>query len=205
MKDKPALVLFDFDGTMTTKDSFRTFLENSCGSRFEFFIKYYLYCAVSLLKLRLGASTVREMKERRATVFLANLDPSCLEELSQRFSTNEIPRILRPEAEQRLKWHKERGDDVYLVSASFDFCLASWAKKMSVGLLTNSMDWNKGRMTAPDCNYEEKPERIGQAVELSDYNSIYAYGYTAGDRPMLALATHPYYRYFHTGQNENDE
>jgi phosphatidylglycerophosphatase C len=53
-----------------------------------------------------------------------------------------------------------------------------------------------GKIDGKNCNGKEKAKRIKQAINLNEYDSIYAYGDSAGDKQMLALATYTYYKNF---------
>lgn len=53
-----------------------------------------------------------------------------------------------------------------------------------------------GRILGRNCHGAEKVSRIREAFNLSDYDDIYAYGDTKGDKPMLALAKHAFYKPF---------
>ena len=53
-----------------------------------------------------------------------------------------------------------------------------------------------GRCDGDNCHGQEKVRRIKEAYPLDQYREIYAYGDTGGDRPMLGLATHSFYKPF---------
>jgi len=52
-----------------------------------------------------------------------------------------------------------------------------------------------GRYLGGECTGAEKALRIGRRYDLGQYREIYAYGDTAEDREMLALANRRYYRW----------
>jgi hypothetical protein len=52
------------------------------------------------------------------------------------------------------------------------------------------------RLIAANCYGQEKVTRICAELDLSEYNSIYAYGDSSGDKPMLALADKAFYKPF---------
>jgi phosphoserine phosphatase len=57
-------------------------------------------------------------------------------------------------------------------------------------------DMITGKIVGKNCHGEEKVRRIMEQYVISDYSSIHAYGDTSGDRPMLALAHHSFFRPF---------
>jgi len=52
-----------------------------------------------------------------------------------------------------------------------------------------------GRYVSGDCSLENKASAIKRKVNLSDFKTIYAYGDTAEDMPMLALAHEKYFNW----------
>jgi phosphatidylglycerophosphatase C len=53
-----------------------------------------------------------------------------------------------------------------------------------------------GRISGLNCHGQEKVRRIKESFPLDQYQEIYAYGDTSGDKPMLDLATHRFYKPF---------
>jgi phosphoserine phosphatase len=53
-----------------------------------------------------------------------------------------------------------------------------------------------GKFATPNCNGEEKVNRIKKAYDLSLYDEVHVFGNSPGDLPMMDLGTHSYYRYF---------
>jgi len=47
-----------------------------------------------------------------------------------------------------------------------------------------------------NCNGKEKVSRIKEAFNLADFETVYAYGDSSGDKEMLAIATHAHFRPF---------
>ncbi|RYE16908.1 MAG: HAD-IB family hydrolase, partial [Sphingobacteriales bacterium] len=102
---------------------------------------------------------------------------------------------------RELAMHKQNGTKVVVVSASAEnwvkpFCeehqLICMGTKLEVdanGLLT-------GKLTGVNCNAAEKVNRIKCEFDPADFENIYAYGDSNGDKEMLAIATHPHYRFF---------
>ena len=94
---------------------------------------------------------------------------------------------------QRIQWHKENNHTVVLVSASFEEYLRPLCEKWQIELLATTMEIHNGIMTGkfsqPNCYGIQKEKRIKAVYNLNDYESIYAYGDTRGDKEMLALAS----------------
>lgn len=195
---KNNLALFDFDGTITYTDSFLLFVRKTVGvGRF---------CAgMALLTPQIGMFLLNYysnhcLKEDVLTLFFRNKSIDSFRKAADDFCRNSIPTILRQKAWNRLCWHQEQGDRVVIVSATPELILGPWCEEHGLDLLATRLQVITGRLTGKidgdNCRGEIKVKQILNRYSLSDYEKIYAYGDTTGDRPMLSLATHSYYRPF---------
>ena len=95
--------------------------------------------------------------------------------------------------------HIERGDDVWIVTASLKDWIAPWAERRGVPVIGTELEVKNGmltgRLATPNCRGREKIVRIRQAVDLSGYSKVFAYGDSRGDREMLAMADEAVYRW----------
>src|SRR5690606_32720811 len=113
LKNK-SLVVFDFDGTLTIKD---TFLE---------LIKYYkgipafywgLIMLSPILLLYLGKIIPNwRAKEHVLSYFFKGMHIDDFQSLCDDFSSKCIPKLLREEALFKLNWHKSKNHDIVIVS-----------------------------------------------------------------------------------------
>ena len=53
-----------------------------------------------------------------------------------------------------------------------------------------------GKFASPNCNYQEKKNRIEKEIDLSLYDQIIAFGDTKGDEAMFSIATKSNFRCF---------
>ena len=192
-----ALALFDFDGTVTFRDSFAGFIRYAVGHR-----RFYLGIA-SLIPVfggfLLGLIPAWRAKELMSIFFFNGLDACKFEELASKYSREELPKIVRKIAQERIEWHKQQGDTVVIVSASMDIWLKDWCKAQQADLIATMLEVKDGRISGKFltkiCNGREKVRRIEERYNLSDFDCIYAYGDRPGDRPMLAIANKRYYHW----------
>lgn len=194
------IALFDFDGTLTYKDSFRAYLQFS-STPFVFWFKNYLLSLPYAVLYKFKLISTHKFKEVRLKLFLTQKSAAELERLSNDFATIIIPKIIKKSGLERINWHKAEGHQIWIVSASFDIVLEKWCNQNNIGLLTNKAERNNsnrltGHFPKPDCNYEEKVHRIKKAIDLQNVSTIYAYGDTSGDRAMLNLAHYPHFCFF---------
>lgn len=191
------LALFDFDGTITTKDSFLEFLKFHKG-RLNFLFGFALLSPYLIaMKLRLIPNW--KAKEIVLTYFLKGLGEEEVEQVAREFTTEVIPRLLRPKAIEQIKKHQENCDDIYLVSASAENWLKSWCDQIGIKIIGTKLEVIDGKITGKidgnNCYGQEKVARIKAEINISKYSEIYAYGDSNGDKEMLALADHAYYRH----------
>jgi HAD superfamily hydrolase (TIGR01490 family) len=103
---------------------------------------------------------------------------------------------IRPDMLERMTWHDRQGHQRVLVSASlavylepfghltgFDQVIATRLESGVDGLLT-------GRLHGPNIRAVQKAIRLRELLG-SETVEMWAYGDSAGDREMLAMADHP--------------
>ena len=191
------LALFDFDGTITFRDSFAGFIRYLVGPA-----GFYLGVACLMPVMAaffLGLIPSWRAKELMSMFFFGRRDFRKFEELADRYSLEELPKIVRKIASERLDWHRRRGDTVVVVSASPECWLKAWCREKGILLIATKLEVKKGRVSGrfltKVCSGQEKIRRIEESLNLSDFDYIYAYGDTPGDKPMLAMAKEAYYRW----------
>ena len=192
------LALFDFDGTITKKDSFLEFIRFYKGS-YSFIIGLIILSPILLLyKVKIVKNW--KAKERVLTYFFKNelFKEFCLK--STEFSLKIIPGLLKPDAVQAITYHLEKGDRVIVISASFENWLADWCKSMKLELIGSKIEVRNGFITGKiegkNCYGIEKVIRLKQYLDITQFSEIYAYGDSKGDLPMLELANHRFYQSF---------
>lgn len=195
---KPIVAAFDFDGTITTSDTFLPFLFRAFGRT-----KVYLVL-ISLawpgLKVFLGAAT----RDYYKALLIGRLFPSAPVDFllnAGKQDAIQIESILRPAALARIAWHKHAGHRLIMVSASLNYYLAPIAEKLGFDdLLCTEVDSTDGvcsGMKGNNCRAAEKVRRLeGLLGPLSQYE-IFAYGDSDGDTEMLTVADHPAFQPFH--------
>ena len=191
------LALFDFDGTITSGDTFTAFLRFAVRpQRIALFA--IPYTPVFVL-YRLGVVSARHARPIVSRFAFAGESAALVREQGRRYAAEVLPRVLRAEALDRILWHKRQGDRVVVVSASLDVYLDPWCEQTSVERICSELQERNGRLTGAycggDCSGPAKVRRIRERYDLTQYAVIYAYGDTADDREMLDLAHRKYYRW----------
>ena len=192
------LAIFDFDGTISIKDSLVEFIKFSLSKP-----KYYF----GLLKLSpvLTAYAFKFIpnyiaKERLISYFFKGWDEGVFQEISDKYAITQIDKIIRPKAIEKIKWHQEKGHKVVIVSASMENWLKKWCEKNNIELIATRLEAKDGKLTGKfatkNCYGIEKANRIKEQYNLSGYDYIYAYGDSSGDKEMLSLANESFYKPF---------
>jgi phosphatidylglycerophosphatase C len=201
---KRRIAFFDFDGTITTKDTLLVFIRCSKG-RFRLLMGL-LFTAPWLLawKLRLISNSLA--KQRLMRHFFRGQTLENFQQQCDKFAEEKIPGLLRPKAVAEIARLREIGATIVVVSASPDNWVSGFSGNIGATTVATRLEVLKDRVTGNDvltgrfdganCHGEEKVRRIKAQWRLEDYDEIYAYGDSPGDRPMLRLATVPFYRPF---------
>ena len=194
------LALFDFDGTITRGDSWRPFMRLAAGS----VRKLVAYTVLAPVGVGYYAGLVagRTARPMFARVAFRGVDTARVNTLGRQYASEVLPDTVRPRAQEQIAWHKHNGDRIVVVSGSLAVYVRPWCERESVDCIATELEERGGRLTGRylggECIGAEKALRIRQAYDLRQYAHVYAYGDTAEDREMLALASHPYYRWRET-------
>jgi len=184
------LALFDFDGTITTRETFPDFVRGAVpGWRVALATPPLAPLILAYRRGWLSGSVVRAAIVRAA---FTSAPVAAYEAAGAAFARDAIPALLRPAAMARITWHQRRGDTVAVVSGNFDAVLAPWTAAHGVELLCSSLGRRGSRLTGgyagAQCVGDEKARRVQGRWDLSSFARIHAYGDTAEDAAMLALA-----------------
>ncbi len=192
------LALFDFDGTISDRDSFLLFVRNAAGP--VRFAAGMTRLSPRIIGFLLGRYPNQALKEDVLTRFFRHWPVARFQERAERFCRDRLPAIIRPGARERIRWHQQRGDRVAVVSATPEQVLAPWCRQNGLDLLATRLEVADGLLTGRiegrNCRGREKVARIMASYCLEEFGQIHAYGDTEGDRPMLALAHRSSYRPF---------
>jgi phosphatidylglycerophosphatase C len=194
----PALVAFDFDGTLTIRDSFTAFLKWRAGPL------GYAWRMAGLAPA-LGSYMVDRdrgrIKEAAARAFLAGVPRERLEADCEAFCAATLAGLLRPDAQATWDQWRDKGARLVIVTASPTPVVAPFARVLGAAELIGTefaydgQDRLTGGFATPNCRGPEKVRRLqaryGAGVRLEA-----AYGDTTGDREMLAIAGIQGYRVF---------
>ena len=191
------LYLFDFDGTLTSKDTLFDFLKFSFPKTYNFnYLIFTPLFVVSKLKL-IDAGKV---KEKFISKFMKGLSISEIDSLAQNYFEQNHQTLIHEKANDYIK-QISNYNDKFIVSASVDLWVKPFADYYGMGLICTKAKFDEqgiftGTFATKNCNYEEKKVRIEQEIDLTFYDEIIAFGDTKGDEAMFSISTKSNYRYF---------
>jgi len=192
------IAFFDFDGTLTTKDSMVKFIQFAVGKPAYYMGLLKLSPMLVAYMLKLIPNDLA--KEKLVRHFFKSWDEVFFQKIANQYSLDEIDKIIRPSGIKKLSWHQERGHEVVIVSASMESWLKPWCKQKGVELISTRLEVINtkltGKFSTKNCYGPEKVNRIKENYDLSQYEQVYAYGDSRGDEDMLALADEPFYKRF---------
>ncbi len=193
------IAFFDFDGTITRGDSFALFLRFVLGKKFYIKMLQNLPTLIAYKFHIIDNSTAKQ-----------NVLYSCFKDMQVEalqaycFAFREkLESFCKDSALEKIRWHKQQGHTIVLVSASFEEYLRPLCMHWGIDLLATTMAVENNKLTGkflqPNCYGPEKERRIKANYNLAQYEHIYVYGDTKGDKEMLALASPnlAFFRVFH--------
>ena len=192
------IALFDFDGTITTDDSLIKFIRFVVGDTKFIWGMAFLSPMLAAYKLKLIPNY--KAKQYMLSYFFKGMSEEEFMRVANEYSLKHIDTILRPKAMEKIVWHKEQGHKIVIVSASIECWLKSWCDANNLDLIATKLEIKDGIVTGKfltkNCYGAEKANRVKKQYNLSDYNYIYAYGDSRGDKELLTLADESFYKPF---------
>lgn len=192
------LYLFDFDGTLTYKDTMFLFLKFYNSKKFYYQFALHIPLFV-LLKLKL--SDAEKVKKSFIASVLKGEKQSKLELKAQQFFDKFHSTIFRENALEFIKNIDRKQTESYIVTASLDIWVKPFAEMLQAKLLATTAEFKNGiftgNFTGRNCNGAEKRCRIEEEFKERKYDKTIAFGDTSGDKEMMAWADESEFRFFH--------
>lgn len=193
------IAAFDFDGTLTRRDTLVPFLVYACGRS---------QVASALAAAGPGAVSGRfrpapdgrhhrdRTKERLLARLFAGEEAARVADAGVAYAAR-LPSQLRTDMNERLTWHQAEGHEVVIVSASLHVYLDPFAADhridhvLAVGLESDDQGRLTGRLLGPNVRGAEKAVRLRAWLDGDQPLHLWAYGNSSGDDELLEMATSP--------------
>lgn len=192
------IVAFDFDGTLTFKDSLLEFIKYSKGKKF-FYITMLLFLPL-IIAYKFGLYPNWKLKEKLFSFLYKGMKINDFNELCQSFFYNR-KYLLRNNIIDRINYHRSRGAVLIIVSASIENWILPFAEFLGINIvLGTKIEVKNNRITgafsSKNCYGREKVERILKRFPKKSLYKLIAYGDSKGDFEMMDFADESYYKYF---------
>lgn len=202
---KKRIYAFDFDGTLTTRDTLIAFIRYAKGT--GAFVLGFLFHAHLLVLMKLGLYPNWKAKQKIFSYFFKGMNLGDFDALCQRFAADNR-QLLRPEGVRTLEQARTEGADIVIVSASID----NWVKPFFTSPDSLADNLSKitvlgtqieiadrkltGRFLTKNCYGQEKVNRILALYPNRSEYTLTAYGDSRGDKELLAFADEAHYKPF---------
>lgn len=190
---------FDFDGTITHKDTLLEFIKYTHGlAGFLFGFLRYLPLLI-LMKLHLYPNY--RVKQQVFAHFYRGMTVGIFNKNCNDFARDK-KNIIRKAAKIKLEEALKENAQIFVISASIDNWVAPFFEdEFSVTVLGTQIEVKDGLVTGrfltKNCYGEEKVERLKKVLTKSrDQYEIIAFGDSRGDKEMLEYADKGYYKPF---------
>ncbi len=193
--DHRPVVAFDFDGTITRKDTLRLFLTRIRSRRAVAgtFLRHAPQLALALQ----GGPARDRAKALICLDVLGGLTRTEAESAAADTAEAVKRSLIRTDTSTRIRWHQAAGHRIIVVSASFEAYVKIVAASLGIDevIATNwevdsTQDVLTGRLAGANVRGEAKVDLIASHIH-GPCDLAYAYGNSSGDTAMLARATHP--------------
>ena len=189
---------FDFDGTLTTQDTFIPFLIYTVGLM-RFFLKLPQLLII-LLRYWFKRISNEVAKELTITALIKGYSFKKIDEKALAFARNKLWRYIKPEIYSKLEYHVENEHYIVIVSANLSIYLSYWAKLHYINdVIATEIEFTDnictGKLKTRNCYGKFKVERIYDYLKKQNktFNYIYAYGNSRGDYELLSYADEGYW------------
>ena len=193
------IAAFDFDGTITRKDTLIEFLRFAGGNA-RLYAVFALYSPLLvLMKLKLYSN--QKAKEKIFAHYFKSMPIEQFDNLCRRFYEQKGLALIYAEAKSQIAKHKEQGDEVVIISASLENWVCHFAEAWKADkLLATQVEVEDGKLTGhfftANCYGKEKVNRLLSVYPERNKYYLMAYGDSRGDKELLQFADEQHYKSF---------
>lgn len=193
---KQKLVLFDFDGTLTRKDTLLLFILYTQGIWRT--VAGFILLSPFLVSWKLGLLNNHAAKQRVLQYFFGGQKLTSFNEQCIAFASRNLSKLIRTNAIALIEQFKRENARIVVVSASPENWVKPWCDIWNIECIATKLEVQKdvltGKIDGLNCYGKQKEARVREAINLADYSIVVAYGDTRGDKEMLAMASEAHYR-----------
>lgn len=189
MKSEAGMVFFDFDGTISKKDSFLAFILYTRGPLK--LLKCLVIHLPKILLLFLKIYPNHRLKEDFFTFFFKGESVDMLEQAGQNFCESSLPRLIFPDALRLIQWHQTQGHSLFLLTASSRIWLEKWCNQHQITCIGTEFETSQGLYTGKikgkNCQGETKANIVQSMLSHEPTMPTFGYGNGKSDSYFLSL------------------
>jgi phosphatidylglycerophosphatase C len=187
---------FDFDGTLTDKDSFICFLFHTKG-KLRTYLGLLLFSPLLVL-MKLHLYDNGKTKQKVFSYFFKGTSEEEFNNICEDFATN-FMMIMRWSGTEKVVRALNAGHKVFIVTSSLDSYVTPFFIEFPgsevIGTKVEFKDGIvTGRFASPNCYGREKVNRLNDVLGDRSAYTLIAYGDSRGDKEMLEYADKAYYK-----------
>ena len=184
---------FDFDGTLTRRDTLLPFLVRVHGRRR---VAAVLAAVGPPWRSTPGSHRRDAVKEQVLMRLFRGAEAARVAETGAVYGDALVPTLV-PEMREQLEEHRRSGHEIVIVSASLHAYLDRVGERLGVDAVI-AVDLEvgddgrlTGRLVGPNVRGPEKEVRLRSWLADEGPLELWAYGNSSGDDELLAMAAHP--------------
>lgn len=190
---KKTLLLLDFDGTITTKDTFPLFIKFDKG--LMVFIGVFALFSPLLFLYKLKLYEGGKIKQQiLSLLYKGELKQNLILKGEKFVEFLFLHNIIKPIFLEKIKVAISNQHEVCIVSASPNIWIHSFSSRVDVKCICTELYYNEnnvfsGFFKTKNCVGVEKVIRIKEQYNVASFSEIIAYGNSNDDNEMFKLAT----------------
>jgi phosphatidylglycerophosphatase C len=194
MMTKKGIAFFDFDGTLSTKDSFIAFIRFTHGP-YKLFIGLLIHLPL-IIAYYIKCYPNHKLKEHFFSYFYKGQSVAALETSGRAFNKQQLPQLIYTDALRLITWHQAQGHALYLITASSNIWLDAWCKNH--GMIWIGTDFESkhglytGKIAGKNCHGQVKAQRVQALLHEYPNAESYGYGNEGVDEYYLKLVDHSF-------------
>lgn len=194
------IAVFDFDGTITRKDTLLEFIKFSKGK--WALLKGFLYYSPLLVAYKLGLYPNWKVKQKIFSYFYKGIELTKFNQLCKDFFNSEKDKLLYASAIKQIQKYKEEDVTTIIISASIINWVEPFGRYLNIDTIlgttieTDKTDKLTGHFLSPNCYGIEKVKRLKEVLPQNEKYYIIAYGDSKGDKELLKYANQGFYKQF---------
>ena len=200
---------FDFDGTLTTKDTLLEFIHFAKGSGQMF--RGFLLFSPLLILMKLHLFPNWKAKQKIFSYFFKGMKIDDFNALCTRFA-EQNKHLLRPAGIEKVRQAiAEEHTTVLIISASIDNWVRPFFDEIDkkIQVLGTQIETKEGRLTGlfttKNCYGEEKVNRLTALYPHREAYYLIAFGDSRGDKELLTFADKGFYKPFRNKKQNVEE